>query len=135
MIRFTKKFFKCGLAGWCLEIIFTSFSALRRREMTLKGTTSLWMFPIYGSAALLTPLCRAIQHESVFFRGLIYMNCIFSAEYLTGTFLKKLGCCPWDYGQSPWNIRRVIRLDYAPFWFITGLLLEKLILPSKTSSS
>lgn len=135
MTNFAKNFLKCGLAGWCLEIIFTSLGALRRRDITLKGTTSIWMFPIYGSAVLLTPLFHLLKKLPLFFRGFTYMNCIFAAEYLTGTQLQKRRLCPWDYGKSRWNIRRVIRLDYAPFWFLTGLLFEKLILPTKTSSS
>lgn len=135
MDQFMQKFIKCGITGWCLEILFTSLGAFRRREMTLKGTTSIWMFPIYGCAALLTPLCRLLKNRNLFFRGLTYMNCIFAVEYLSGTFLKKRNLCPWDYKKSRWNIHRVIRLDYAPFWFLTGLLFEKLILPDKTSSS
>ncbi|MCI8286616.1 MAG: hypothetical protein HFH89_02930, partial [Lachnospiraceae bacterium] len=51
---FLKNFLKCGLAGWCMEISFTALDSLRRRDMTLKGCTSLWMFPIYGCAALFT---------------------------------------------------------------------------------
>ena len=43
-----KNFLKCGLTGWCMEISFTALDSLRRRDMTLKGCTSLWMFPIYG---------------------------------------------------------------------------------------
>ncbi len=135
MSQFTKNFLKCGFTGWCLEIIFTSLGSLRRRDLTLKGTTSIWMFPIYGSAVLLTPICRLLKNKPLFLRGITYMNCIFAAEYTTGTLLKKKGLCPWDYRRSRWNIKNVIRLDYAPFWFLTGLLFEKLILPSRTSSS
>ena len=60
---FTKNFLKCGLAGWCLEIIFTSLASLRRRDLTLKGNTSLWMFPIYGCAAVLAPVGRLLAHK------------------------------------------------------------------------
>jgi len=135
MPQFIQKFLKCGLAGWCLEILFTALGSLKRRDITLKGTTSVWMFPIYGCAAFLTPLCRLIKNMPVFFRGFTYMNCIFAVEYLSGTFLKKHKLCPWDYQRSRWNIGRVIRLDYAPFWFLTGLLFEKLVLPSKSKTS
>ena len=51
-------FMKCGLTGWCMEIIFTALGSLRDRDMTLKGVTSLWMFPIYGCAAVVAPLSR-----------------------------------------------------------------------------
>ena len=54
------------------------------------------------------------------------MVLIFSAEYLTGTFLKSLGICPWDYTGRMLSVDGVIRLDFAPFWFMTGLLFEYL---------
>lgn len=55
------------------------------------------------------------------------MNGIFSMEYLTGTLLKKKDFCPWDYSKVPLNYHGVIRLDYAPVWFLTGLLYEKIL--------
>lgn len=55
------------------------------------------------------------------------MAMIFSAEFLSGTFLRRRKLCPWDYSRSRYHIGRVIRLDYAPCWFITGLLFERLL--------
>ncbi len=124
---FLKNFLKCGLAGWCIEIFFTSMDALRRRDLTLKGFTSLWMFPIYGSAAILAPVSRLLGRKSFWTRGMAYMAMIFSVEYLSGILLSRRRLCPWDYGRSRWNIRRVIRLDYAPCWFCAGLLFEHLL--------
>lgn len=131
--RFLKNFLKCGLTGWCIEIIFTAANALRRRDMTLKGNTSLWMFPIYGCAAAFAPIGRLLRQRSTWLRGLAYMSMIFSAEFLTGRFLKRHSLCPWDYGQSRWNIDRVIRLDFAPYWFVAGLLFERLLISSPTA--
>ena len=124
MIRFVKNFLKCGLIGWCMEIIFTAMDALRRRDMTLMGNTSLWMFPIYGCAAVFSPISRLLRGKPVWLRGFTYMCLIFSGEYLTGKLLTRHRLCPWDYGRSRWNIGRVIRLDFAPFWFGAGLLFE-----------
>ncbi|MCI9336518.1 MAG: hypothetical protein HFH93_03075 [Lachnospiraceae bacterium] len=131
LINFAKNFLKCGLAGWCLEILFTSMDSLRRRDMTLKGRTSLWMFPIYGSAAILSPVSRLLRGKSAVTRGLTYMSLIFSVEYLTGRLLSKRSSCPWDYRRSRWNIGRVIRLDFAPWWFCVGLLFEQLLSPDR----
>ncbi len=122
-----KNFIRCGFAGWCLEILFTSLQALRDRDMSLKGNTSLWMFPIYGCAAFFTPLSRLLKKKSAWVRGLAYMNMIFSVEYISGKLLSRRGLCPWDYGRSRWNIGRVIRLDFAPYWFSAGLLFERLL--------
>ena len=46
-----RNFFICGLAGWCMEIVFTSFGTFLHGDPRLLGHTSLWMFPIYGMAA------------------------------------------------------------------------------------
>lgn len=127
---FCKNFLKCGLAGWCMEILFTSLGALRRRDMTLKGFTSLWMFPLYGCAAILSPLGRLLQKKPFWLRGLTYTGVIFSMEFLTGSLLSRQKSCPWDYAHSRWNIGRVIRLDFAPCWFLAGLLFERLLCPS-----
>ena len=124
---FCKDFMKCGLTGWCLEILFTAMGSLRRRDMTLRGNTSLWMFPIYGCAAAMTPMTRLLRRRSALFRGLTYMSLIFSAEYLTGRLLSRHCLCPWDYSRSRWNVNRLIRLDFAPFWFGAGLLFERLL--------
>lgn len=130
-----KKFFKCGLAGWCMEILFTALDSFRRRDMTLKGTTSIWMFPIYGSAAVLSPLGRLLRKRPFWVRGLTYMGLIFSAEYLTGHLLEKKRLCPWDYSRSRWNIRHLVRLDFAPCWFGAGLLFEQLLVSPPESLS
>lgn len=127
-----KSFLRCGLSGWCFEIIFTALGSLRNRELTLKGKTSLWMFPIYGSAALLSPLYKLLHNKSILQRGLTYMSLIFSAEYVSGRLLRSKNLCPWDYSNARWNIDKVIRLDYAPLWFFTGLFFEKLTTAKKT---
>ena len=120
-------FIKCGLFGWCLEIFWTGLGSLFQGDGRLTGHSSLWMFPIYGMAATIHPLYPIIKPLNFVFRGSIYMLCIFAVEFVTGSFLKLMHPCPWDYSQSPWNINGVIRLDYAPVWFIAGLLFEWLV--------
>ncbi|MBO5055473.1 MAG: hypothetical protein J6C64_03840 [Lachnospiraceae bacterium] len=134
MKKLIKNFFKCGLTGWCMEIIYTSLLSLRRREFTLKGQTSLWMFPIYGSACFLTPLFRLVKMFPSYIRGSIYAVCIFTGEYLTGRFLTLKKFCPWNYGRSRWNIKEVVRLDYFPNWFLAGLLFERLLAAGKSKA-
>ncbi|MDO4294133.1 MAG: hypothetical protein Q4C65_13015 [Eubacteriales bacterium] len=121
-------FLKCGVTGWCIEILVSSFESFRRREPTLTGHTSLLMFPIYGAACLLRPLCILLRRSHWALRGLVYMLCIFGAEYASGRFLQKKGRCPWHYGRSGWNVKKVIRLDFAPAWFLVGLLFERLVM-------
>lgn len=137
MKKFGKNFLKCGLTGWCLEILFTALHSLQKRELTLKGTTSLWMFPIYGSASFLTPLFLLLKRLPVLLRGSIYAVLIFAGEYLSGSFLTVRKLCPWNYGRSRWHIREVIRLDYFPNWLLAGLLFERLLTsdPEKAKST
>lgn len=122
-----KNFLICGLTGWCMEIIFTSIGAFRKKDLRLIGQTSLWMFPIYGLAAFIKPLYKLIKKAPALIRGSIYSLGIFCVEYLSGSILKKHHLCPWDYSSSPLNINGVIRLDYAPFWMAAGLLFEKIL--------
>lgn len=124
-----KNFLKCGLAGWCMEILFTALGSLQKREFRLVGQTSLWMFPIYGSACLLTPLFSFLKRFPVLVRGTIYAVCIFFGEFLSGNFLMGKKVCPWNYERSRWNIKKVVRLDYFFNWLLAGLLFEKLLAP------
>lgn len=131
----TKNFIKCGIFGWCLEIIFTALHSLRRRDMQLKGTTSLYMFPIYGMASFLVPLFRLMKGKPVLVRGITYAGVILTGEYISGSLLTKKTLCPWDYHQSKWNIKGIVRLDYLPFWTIAGLLFEKLLTGKDSKST
>lgn len=122
-------FFKCGITGLCLEVTYTSLISFLRKDLKMTATTSLLMFPIYGGAVCLTPLCRSLKHHSPILRGTVYMLLIYCGEYTSGIFLKKRNMCPWDYSHCPFNISGVIRLDFAPLWFGAGLLFERLLLP------
>ena len=81
-------FMICGLTGWCMEIIFTSLDSIRNNNFKLTGHTSIWMFPIYGMAAIIPPVYKHIRKLPALLRGSIYSAGIFVCEYLTGTFLK-----------------------------------------------
>ena len=111
-----------------MEILFTGLRSYKKHNPKLMGNTSIWMFPIYGMASLLSPVCRLLKGKSVILRGGIYTCCIFIGEYITGSFLRKYGACPWDYSKAPLNVDGLIRLDYAPYWFGAGLVFEKMLL-------
>lgn len=128
-------FLLCGLLGWCLEIFWTGLTSLQRRQMKLMGYSSFWMFPIYGCAALLKPVSKLIKGKNVWFRGSLYAAGIFLVEFISGSFLKKHDLCPWDYSKAKLNYKGVIRLDFLPVWFLTGLLYEKLLNPRETSAA
>lgn len=120
-------FIKCGATGLCLEVIWTGILNLIHHDYRLMGNTSILMFPIYGMAALIKPFNRFCGSWNVIIRGIIYTICIFTTEYLTGSFLKKHHMCPWDYSKCKYNVNGLIRMDFAPAWFLVGLLFEKLL--------
>lgn len=127
LMKIKSNFLKCGAAGWCMEILWTGMHAAKRGEWKLMGQSSLLMFPIYGMAACIGPMSKGLRQIPLPIRGGIYMTGIFVAEYGTGMMLKRYNICPWDYSKSPLNYKGVIRLDYAPVWFLTGLVFEKML--------
>ncbi len=137
--QISKNFCKCGIAGWCLEVVFTSMESLIMRDWRLMGKTSLLMFPIYGLGVLLSPIGQAVDKwlrvepgevltvkDRILRHGILYMVLIFAAEYLFGAWLRARGICPWDYSGRHSNVNGLIRLDFAPLWFLTGLLFEQI---------
>lgn len=128
LFRFIKNFFLCGMTGWCLECFWTGLSSFfHGKDKMLRCQTSLWMFPIYGMAALFSPISRLLKDTPALFRGMVYTILIYTGEFLSGSLLKKHKSCPWDYSKAKLNYKGLIRLDYAPAWFISGLLFEKLV--------
>ena len=127
MKKITHNFLLCGVIGWCTEIIFTSLQSLRNGDLRFLGFTSLWMFPIYGLCALLIFPYKLFKNCSLFIRGTVYTICIFLGEFFSGQLLSRIHACPWNYEQSRLNIKKIIRLDYAPLWFCFGLFIEKVL--------
>lgn len=81
-----KTFFICGLTGWCMEILFTSLGGLLRGDLLLNGHTSIWMFPIYGLAAVIGPLSVRLRHWPVLLRGCFYGAGIMLVELSAAVF-------------------------------------------------
>ena len=119
-----KRFILYGFAGLIMEVLWTGLNSLYRGDKKLGCYTSLWMFPIYGSVIFFEPIMNIIVGMPIIVRGVTYMLCIFVAEYYSGTLLRKINACPWDYSNSRYNVQSVIRLDYAPLWFAVGLGFE-----------
>lgn len=118
------RFIFYGFLGWGLEIFWTGINSIKNGDRTLKGNSSLWMFPIYGMGIFLEPIINIMSVFPIVLRGVVYMLCIFLAEYASGMILKKYSACPWDYSFSVYSVQGVIRLDYAPVWFAVGLIYE-----------
>ena len=122
-----QNFIICGLTGWCMEVAFTSANALGKRDKTLTGKTSAWMFPIYGMAAVIGEIAPKISHWPTLVRGLLYGSAIMAVEYASGRILTKFDVCPWSYKGAKYAVNDIVRLDYLPLWMAAGLLFEHIL--------
>jgi uncharacterized membrane protein len=116
-----------GAAGWCIEVLFTGLWALLiERNRAATAHTYLWMFPIYSMGGLLLEVASDLTDGlALGLRALVYVAIIYGVEASTGILLKKLiGKCPWDYTGRGWNVKGLIRLDYAPAWYALALLFD-----------
>lgn len=122
-----KKFMIFGVLGWCAEILWTGLHSLLAGDGALTAKTYLWMFPIYGLAALAEPLFLALRKYCPLWQRLgMYTFSIFLVEFLTGWLLQAVtGACPWDYGDRLFSVMGFIRLDYAPLWAALGYFFEE----------
>ncbi len=120
-----KRFIVYGFIGWGIEIIWTGFSSMLQGDLRLGGFTSLWMFFIYGSAVFLEPIHDIIYKWTWLIRGSLWVLIIWGIEYTSGfILLNVLGIYPWSY-NGHFAVDGLIRLDYAPAWFIAGLIFER----------
>lgn len=121
-----KRFFIYGILGWGIEVIWTGMGSIISGDLRALGFTNLWMFLIYGCAVFLEPLNDIISNWKWPARGFIWVIIIWGMEYSSGLLLNTiLGVKPWIY-SGRFSIDSFIRLDYAPAWFIAGLLFERI---------
>lgn len=126
--NFIKRFILCGFTGWTFECFWTGLHAIFfSADKTLPCKTSVWMFPIYGLAAVIAPISQRLKGKSILTRGGVYTLLIFLVEFITGSILRVFHACPWNYADAKFQFRELIRLDYAPLWFVSGLFFEHLL--------
>lgn len=84
-------FVKCGILGWCIEIIWTAFHGIKSKNNKFIGYTSIIMFPIYGLASVIKPISLKLKKMKMptIIRGIVYSIGIFMVELITGSILKK----------------------------------------------
>ena len=113
-----------GALGCLMEVFWTGICSLKSKDFRLSSNTSLWMFFVYGMIALLEPVFRLVAPMPFFLRGILYAACIFAGEFASGSVLKRLQVCPWDYSGAKYHLKGLIRLDYLPVWIAAGLVFE-----------
>jgi len=118
------RFIIYGALGCLMEVLWTGLGSLRTKNFKLSSTTSLWMFFVYGMIAFLEPVFRLMAPMPFLVRGLIYAAFIFTGEFITGSLLKRMEVCPWDYSTAKYHVKGLIRWDYLPAWVVAGLVFE-----------
>jgi hypothetical protein len=112
--------------GVGIEVLFSSIhDYIRNKDISFKGRSYLWMFPLYGIWGLVIGLLYGLIEAVPFIlRGFIYLAVIFIGELSYGYFLKLIiKKCPWEY-KGRWTIKGVVNLLYLPFWLIFGYISE-----------
>ena len=78
-----------------------------------------------SSVFILEPVHHRIREWRWPIRGMMWVLLIWFIEYTTGFMLREfLGITPWNY-EGKFAIDGLVRLDYAPAWFVAGFLFEK----------
>lgn len=116
-------------AGLGMEVVFTAtLDFLQNRKPHLVGYSSIWYLPLYALAPVILNYAQPFLFTLALpVRGLLYMICFFAVEYPSMGLLRlMLGTSPSEesYYKSRWNIHGLIRLDFAPAYFLLGLILE-----------
>lgn len=122
-------FFFClfGVVGVSAEVFFNAVVNLRKKkDFTLKGDSSLWMFFICGFIYFIVLFVTAnFMHYPILFRGLIYMFMISYVEFCSGAVLKIFNALPWDYSKDrKFHFQGIVCLEFILFWFVYGILAE-----------
>uniref|UniRef100_A0A8C5MIP8 Transmembrane protein 229B n=1 Tax=Leptobrachium leishanense TaxID=445787 RepID=A0A8C5MIP8_9ANUR len=120
-----------AIHGYVCEILFTAtmdFAA--SGDWRFRGVTSIWALFIYGAAMLgVERMYLALRfHCGFIVRALLYTLWVYVCEFSSGCFLKGFGACPWDYSHYRYNYAGLVTLEYAPFWFLGCILLEKMLI-------
>tara|TARA_B100000131_G_scaffold310511_1_gene342291 strand:- start:3894 stop:4268 length:375 start_codon:yes stop_codon:yes gene_type:complete len=112
------------MIGVTIELVFNAIRTTISRksfDLSLKGSASIWMIPIYGFG--LTYGFDFIRHciEHQYLRWLSYPVWIWAAEVIIGIPTKNT---LWDYSDIKYNWRGVVSLKHYPAWLIFGIIIE-----------
>jgi uncharacterized membrane protein len=127
--------------GVAQEVLFTGIiDSAKKKNPRLLGRSTIWMFPIYGCIMFIVIfVVRFFGSYPWYIRGIFYSALILALEYASGFLIRTaVGVAPWDYStdksydnaarKKRFSLHGLICLEYAPIWFIGGLLAERLYL-------
>ena len=113
--------------GITMEVVCTSvLSFIKDRNPILKGETYLWMVPVYTAVPYIYVFVQGEWPNLVWWqKGFVYMLAFYLLELVAGLIIKALiGASPWNYKNYRFHFMEVICLEYAPVWFIYGIIGE-----------
>lgn len=119
-----------GIHGYFTEVMFTAiWEFVVNTNWKFPGCTSVWSLFIYsGCSFFIEKAFLKLEHKvHIALRGLIYLFFAYSWELVTGLLLRRFNACPWDYTEFKYNFLGLITLEYAPCWYVGGLVLEQLL--------
>ncbi|XP_061453006.1 transmembrane protein 229B-like [Rhineura floridana] len=120
-----------AIHGYFSEVMFTAtWAFIVDQDWKFQGVTSVWALFIYGTCSLALERIYLLLRgrTSLLTRGTLYTFCIYLWEFATGYVLRCFNACPWDYSHFRYNFMGLVTLEYCLFWFIGGLLLEKMVI-------
>jgi uncharacterized membrane protein len=121
-----------GIIGITAEVFFTSITSLIKKEKNraMMGHSSFWMFFVYGSVYFIILFGRTyLLGLNLFERGFVYLILIYAVEFISGSILNKFNATPWNYSKDmKYDYRGIICLEFAPLWYVGGMLFELLYL-------
>ncbi|KAL3872546.1 hypothetical protein ACJMK2_035769 [Sinanodonta woodiana] len=126
------RFYIYAIHGYATEVMFTAtWEFVVNFNWKFPGNTSIWVVPIYGLSGLAVEkmYLRLTERNIHFFlRALIYTLWTYVWEFSTGFILKQFNACPWDYTPFHGDFMGLVTLEYAPLWFLAGIILERLVI-------
>ena len=125
------RFYIYAIHGYFVEVMFTAaWEFVVNLNWKFPGCSSVWALIIYGSSCLVVERMYLYMHTRVhiLIRAFIYLIWTYSWEFSCGLVLKQFGACPWDYTPFHGDFMGLITLEYAPAWYISGILLEQILI-------
>ncbi|XP_075531539.1 transmembrane protein 229B-like [Dermacentor variabilis] len=122
-----------ALHGYFTEVTFTAvWDLLATGNPELRGFSSIWSLAVYSFCCMgLENISSFLQRRAIPLpvRALAHTCWIYVWEFTLGSVLRVMGTCPWDYKHFRYNISGIVTLEYAPLWFLCGILFELILLP------
>ncbi len=125
------RFYIYAIHGYVTEVMFTAaWEFVVHLNWKFPGNSSVWAMLIYGTSTLVLEQMYLRLHHVVplLGRGLLYTAWTYCWEFSTGYLLSQFGACPWDYSPFQLDFMGLVTLEYAPLWFVGGILAEKLVI-------